>query len=149
VLTDAEGFVQARGVFSICEAAMKSLSRVFGILAVVAVALLQSSSSGARAQQQNNTPIGYIGYVMDSLCAGGGSHAAMESKEEIKNPKDCVLYCVKNGAKFVLYISDTKTAYNLDDQDKSQEYAGEKVNVVGSYDGPSKTIHIISIMVSP
>jgi hypothetical protein len=128
---------------------MKSLRRVFGILAVAAVVLLQSSSRGAGAQQQNNTPIAYIGYVMDSLCAGGGSHAAMESKEEIKTAKDCVLYCVKNGAKLVLYIPDTKTAYNLDDQDKSQEYAGEKVNVVGSYDGPSKTIHIISIMVSP
>jgi hypothetical protein len=128
---------------------MKPLSRVLGMLAVAAVALLQSGSSGASAQQQNNTPIAYIGYVMDSVCAGGGSHAAMESKEGIKTPKDCVLYCVKNGAKFVLYIPETKTAYNLDDQDKSQDYAGEKVNVVGSYDGPSQTIHIISIMVSP
>jgi len=128
---------------------MKSLSRVFGILAVTAVVLLQSSSSGAGAQQQNNTPIAYIGYVMDSLCAGGGSHAAMESKEGIKTAKDCALYCVKDGAKLVLYIPDPKTAYNLDDQDKLQDYAGEKVSVVGSYDGPSKTIHIISIMVSP
>jgi hypothetical protein len=137
------------GFFSMCEAAMKPLSRVLGILAVALAALLPSSSSDAGAQQQNNTPISYIGYVMDSVCAGGGSHAAMESKEGIKTAKDCVLYCVKNGATFVLYIPETKTAYNLDDQDKSQEYAGEKVNVVGSYDGPSKTIHIISIMVSP
>ena len=128
---------------------MKPLSRFFGILAVAAVALVQSSSSGASAQQQNNTPIAYIGYVMDSLCAGGGSHAAMESKEGIKTAKDCVLYCMKSSAKLVLYIPDSKTVYNLDDQDKSQDYAGEKVNVVGSYDGPSKTIHIISIMVSP
>ncbi|MGB9068316.1 MAG: hypothetical protein WCC21_07085 [Candidatus Acidiferrales bacterium] len=128
---------------------MKPLRRVLGILAVALAALLQSSSSGAGAQQQNNTPIAYIGYVMDSVCAGGGSHAAMESKEGIKTAKDCVLYCVKNGAKFVLYIPETKTDYNLDDPDKSQDYAGEKVNVVGSYDGPSKTIHIISIMVSP
>jgi hypothetical protein len=128
---------------------MKPLSRVLGILAVATVALVQSSSNGLKAQQQNNTPIAYIGYVMDSVCAGGGSHAAMESKEGIKTAKDCVLYCVKNGAEFVLYIPETKAAYNLDDQDKSQDYAGEKVNVVGSYDGPSKTIHIISIMVSP
>jgi hypothetical protein len=128
---------------------MKSLSRVCGFAAIAAVALVQSSSSGARAQQQNNTPIAYIGYVMDSLCAGGGSHAAMQSKEGVKTAKDCVLYCVKNGATFVLYIPEGKTVYNLDDQDKSQEYAGEKVNVVGSYDGPSRTIHIISIMVSP
>jgi hypothetical protein len=120
-----------------------------GFIAVVALVLAQSSSDSARAQQQNNTPIAYVGFVMDSLCAGGGSHAAMQSKEGIKTAKDCVLFCMKSGAKLVLYIPATKTIYNLDDQDKSLDYAGEKVTVVGSYDGPSKTIHIISIMVSP
>ncbi len=127
----------------------QSSRRFLGIVAVAVIFLLQSSSNGLLAQQQNNTPIAYVGFVMDSLCAGGGSHAAMQSKEGIKTAKDCVLFCMKSGAKLVLYIPDTKTVYNLDDQDKSLDYAGEKVTVVGSYDGPSKTIHIISIMVSP
>ena len=130
---------------------MKSLSRnsfkCVGFFAVAALALLRSSS--APGQQQNNTPIAYVGYVMDSVCAGGGSHAALQSKEGIKTAKDCVLFCMKSGARLVLYIPDTKTVYNLDDQEKSLDYAGEKVTVVGSFDGPSKTIHIISIMVSP
>jgi hypothetical protein len=128
---------------------MKSLRRIGPAAALAAFLVVQSSSIGARSQQQNNTPIAYVGYVMDSVCAGGGSHAAMQSKEGIKTAKDCALYCMKSGAKLVLYISETKSVYNLDDQDKSQDYAGEKVTVVGSYDGPSKTIHIISIMVSP
>lgn len=136
---------------------MKSLSRMFpshlsrislGFLALVAIVVAQSAFR-APAQQQNNTPIAYVGYVMDSICAGGGSHAAVESKEGIKTAKDCVAFCMKSGAKLVLYIPETKTVYNLDDQDKSLDYAGEKVTVVGSFDGPSKTIHIISIMVSP
>jgi hypothetical protein len=126
---------------------MRPLSRFLGLAAMAAACFAQSSSG--RAQQQNNTPIAYVGYIMDSLCAGGGSHAAMESKEGIKTAKDCVLYCVKNGAKLVLYIPDSKIVYNLDDQEKANDYAGEKVNVVGSYDGPSKTIHIISIMATP
>jgi hypothetical protein len=137
---------------------MKSLSRMFpsalsriclGFLALVAIVIAQSVSKGVPAQQQNNTPIAYVGYVMDGICAGGGSHAAVESKEGIKTAKDCVTFCMKSGAKLMLYIPDTKTAYNLDDQEKSLDYAGEKVTVVGSFDGPSKTIHIISIMVSP
>ncbi len=126
---------------------MKPLSRGITIVAVAAAALLQSSSG--RAQQQNNTPIAYEGDIMDSACAAAGSHAPMMQKEGIKTAKDCVLECVKDGAKFVLYIPSTKTVYNLDDQEKPADYAGEKVQIVGTYDGPSKTIHIVSIMVTP
>ena len=70
----------------------------------------------------------------------------MMSKEDLKTAKDCAQYCVKNGASYVLYIATTKTVYRLDDQDKVQDYAGEKVTIVGTYDGPSKTIHIVSII---
>ena len=120
-----------------------------GFLGVLLIAFAQASSGGAGAQQQNNQPIAYTGEIMDSACAAAGSHAAMMSKEGIKTSKECVLQCVKDGAKFVLYIPTTKTVYNLDDQDKPQDYAGEKVTIVGTYDGPSKTIHIVSIMAAP
>jgi hypothetical protein len=127
---------------------MKSRKRWLGVFLVGCAALAQAGS-GARAQQQNNQPIAYTGEIMDSACAGAGSHSALMSKEGIKATKDRVLYCVKNGAKFVLYISSTKTVYNLDDQEKPKDYAGEKVTIVGTYDGPSQTIHIVSIMVAP
>jgi hypothetical protein len=126
---------------------MKSLTRALGILAVASVSLLQAGSG--YSQQQNNTPIAYTGYVMDGACAALGSHTQMMSKEGIKTTKDCVLECVKDGSKFVLYIPSTSTAYNLDDQEKPQEYAAEKVTVIGSFDGPTKTIHIQSIMAAP
>lgn len=127
---------------------MKSRKRWLGVCLVGCGALAQAGS-GARAQQQNNQPIAYTGEITDSACAAADSHAAIMSKEGIKASKDCVLYCVKNGAKFVLYIASTKTVYNLDDQEKTQDYAGEKVTIVGTYDGPSKTIHIVSIMAAP
>jgi hypothetical protein len=128
---------------------MKSLLRALGVFAILSAALIQASSGGARAQQQNNAPIAYTGDITDSICAGGGSHAAMMSKEDLKTAKDCAQYCVKNGASYVLYIATIKTVYKLDDQDKVQDYAGEKVTIVGTYDGPSKTIHIVSITAAP
>jgi hypothetical protein len=44
-----------------------------------------------------------------------------------------------------LYNHGAKTSFNLEDQDKVQEYSGEKVAIVGTYNGPNKTMHIQSI----
>jgi hypothetical protein len=63
--------------------------------------------------------------------------------------KTGTLLCMKDGSKFVLYSAAEKTSFNLDDQDKPREYAGEKVTIVGTYDGETKTIHIQSIIVAP
>jgi hypothetical protein len=52
---------------------------------------------------------------------------------------------VKNGGKFVLYNPDTKKTYQLDDQKKPEQFAGEKVNVTGDYDRATKTIHVTQI----
>jgi hypothetical protein len=73
----------------------------------------------------------------------------MMAKEGTKSAKDCALLCVKNGDKLVLYNKESKTAYNLADQDKATDYAAEKVSIVGTYDGPTKTIHIQSITAVP
>jgi hypothetical protein len=111
------------------------------------IAYLQSGFPAG--QQQNNTPLSYIGEIMDSKCGGQGSHGQVMANEGTKTAKDCTLFCVKDGAKLVLYNADTKVSYNLDDQDKPRDYAGQKVTIVGSYDGPTKTIHIQSIVVTP
>ena len=52
---------------------------------------------------------------------------------------------MKNGGKFVLYDPDTKTTYQLDDQKKPEQFAGEKVKVTGKYDSATKTIHVTDI----
>jgi hypothetical protein len=73
----------------------------------------------------------------------------MMKKEGLNTAKDCALQCVKDGNKLVLYAASNKTAYQLDDQDKSTEFAGEKVTIIGTYDGSTKTIHIQSIQAVP
>jgi uncharacterized protein DUF5818 len=55
------------------------------------------------------------------------------------------LACVKAGGKFVLYDATRKATYMLDDQEKPQAFAGQKVKVIGTYDKATKTIHVGSI----
>jgi hypothetical protein len=119
------------------------------ILAGVLVGTVTLVAASRAGQQQNNTPLSFTGEIMDGACAVLGSHDQMMKKEGIKTAKDCVLQCVKDGSKLVLFAASNKTAYQLDDQDKSTEFAGEKVTIIGTYDGSTKTIHIQSIQAVP
>ena len=94
----------------------------------------------ARAQDKT-----FTGEIMDSNCAKTGSHEEMMSKHAIKTEKACTLGCVKNGGKFVLYDPATKMTYQLDDQKKPEQYAGDKVKITGKYDSSTKTIHVADI----
>ena len=88
----------------------------------------------------------FNGEIMDSACARMGSHdGMMKSHADIKDAKGCTLGCVKGGAKFVLYDASSKTVYELDDQQKPVQFAGEKVRVMGTVDKASKTIHVTDI----
>lgn len=98
------------------------------------------SSSFAGAQDKT-----FSGEIMDSSCAKTGSHEEMMSKHAIKTEKACTLGCVKMGGKFVLYDPDSKTVYQLDDQKKPMQFAGEKVKVTGKFDISTKTIHVTDI----
>ncbi len=126
---------------------MRRLALNLGTALLLATAAMQAGSRSG--QQQNNTPLSYTGEIMDSKCAGQGSHNQVMAKEGVKTAKDCTLLCIKDEGKFVLYSADAKTSFNLDDQDKPREYAGEKVTIVGTYDGQTKTIHIQSIIAAP
>jgi len=63
----------------------------------------------------------------------------------LKNAKDCTLQCARSGGSFVLFDPETKTVYQLDDQQKPEPFAGQRVRVSGTYDENSKTMHIESI----
>ena len=102
--------------------------------------LLLLSPGFARAQNAT-----FNGEIMDSQCAKTGSHQEMMTKHAIKTEKACTLGCVKNGGKFVLYDPDSKMTYQLDDQKKPMQFAGEKVKVTGKYDSSTETIHVTDI----
>jgi hypothetical protein len=83
----------------------------------------------------------FIGQIADSLCADNGHHSGV-----INQKKNCTLACVKfGGAQFVLYNSETKRMYKLDDQQKPEAFAGQDVTVTGRYDEEAKEIHVINI----
>ena len=86
-----------------------------------------------------------VGEIMDSRCAIDGSHDKMMKQNGTKTAKDCTLQCAKTGGSFVLIDPETKTVYQLDDQQKPERFAGRRVRISGTYDEPSKTMHIESI----
>lgn len=101
-------------------------------------------------------PRTFKGVIMDSQCAMMGSHEKMEkmhpkmfakASSALTGPeaRKCTLACVKMGGKFVLYNPKTKRTYQLSDQEKPREFAGEKVKVAGTYDPSTMTIHVQSI----
>jgi len=95
----------------------------------------------------------FAGEIMDSQCAKNASHEMMLKKEGMgdKDPNDpiikatCTKNCVKMGGKYVLFNAAKKATYELDDQQKPEQFAGQKVNVKGTYDKGTKTIHVTSI----
>ncbi|MBZ5701116.1 MAG: hypothetical protein LAN84_04655 [Acidobacteriia bacterium] len=94
----------------------------------------------------------FRGEIMDSQCAKNGSHAMMMAKEGMAGKENdpmgramCTKNCVKMGGKYVLFDAAKKTAYELDDQEKPADFAGQKVKVQGTYDKATKTIHVTSI----
>ncbi len=87
----------------------------------------------------------YTGEIFDSQCAMMGSHDQGYKMTNTSSAKDCTQACVKMGGKYVLYDAAKKATYQLDDQDKAKEFAGQKAKVTGTYDSASKTIHVQTI----
>ncbi len=91
----------------------------------------------------------FTGEIIDSQCAAMGTHDPAGYKMTHTNtPKDCTLACVTMGGKFVLYDAAKKATYQLDDQEKPKEFAGQKVKVTGTFDKATKTIHVEKIEVA-
>jgi hypothetical protein len=86
----------------------------------------------------------FSGQIMDNQCASLGGHEAMMNKD-MNTPKACTLGCVKEGGLFVLYDATAKKVYQLDDQKKPEQFAGDKVTVEGTYDDSTQTIHVTKI----
>jgi Protein of unknown function (DUF5818) len=83
----------------------------------------------------------FTGKITDSLCAQDGQHVGI-----FKTERGCIRTCVNfDGAEFVLYNSETKRTYKLDDQRKPEPFAGEEVTVTGTYDKEANAIHVTDI----
>jgi len=94
------------------------------------------------AQNKSNT---FTGEIMDKQCAQMHSHDNMMKAMGAKDAKECTLACVKNGDSFALLDSQTQKVYPIEDEKKAREYAGQRVQITGSYDQDTDTLHVKSI----
>jgi uncharacterized protein DUF5818 len=89
----------------------------------------------------------FAGEIMDNMCSAAGSHKGMEDMFHIgDDPVKCTMECVAKGGKFVLYNAETKTIYQLDDQQKPKEFAGRNVKISGTYNNKTEIIHVERIV---
>jgi hypothetical protein len=108
-----------------------------GIILTLSLGLLFASTAlKARPDAPADKPNAqaFSGEIMDSLCAKDGTHEKMmdEMKSMGRDKNTCAVKCAQLGSKYVLFDSDKKTIYGLDDQDKAEAFAGRKVRVMGT-----------------
>jgi Protein of unknown function (DUF5818) len=96
----------------------------------------------AFAQSKGHT---FTGEIMDKQCAQMGSHENMMKGEGAKNARECALACAKNGDKLVLFDSDAKKVYVIEVDNKVRQYAGQRVQVTGTYDDSTETLQVKTV----
>lgn len=94
--------------------------------------LLAAGITLASAKDPGKT---FVGNISDSMC---GVKHMMPGGD-----KACTLECVKGGSKYVLADPATGKVYELSDQKKPAEFAGEKVKVTGTLKGKLITVTTI------
>jgi hypothetical protein len=97
------------------------------------------------AAQKEST---FSGEISDRYCVKANSHDEMMKRHNAATTKECIPACVKAGGAYVLYDAATKTMYELDDQQKPERFAEQKVKVTGTYDKATNKIHVIDIQAS-
>lgn len=85
----------------------------------------------------------FSGEIMDSQCGEIGLHGVIVNP--LKTARECTIDCVRFGGSYVLYDPAIRMAYGLDDQQKPELFAGDKVEVIGTLDKVTHMIHVIDI----
>ena len=124
------------------------MKRNSGIILTLYLGLLLSAPlMGAQPKTQSGMANAqtFSGEIMDSLCAKDGTHEKMmdEMKSMGRDKNTCAIKCVQLGSKYVLYDVGRKVIYGLDDQDKAEAFAGQRVRVQGTLAKNKIKIHNI------
>ena len=119
----------------------RTLAMTNAFVSFVALLVLLAFTSISAAQDQRNSR-SFTGQIMDIECAENGSHKSQMQKNGAANSRECTLACFRSGYKLVLYDQSTKTIYQLDDQQKAKQFAGENARVTGAFEDSTKTIYI-------
>ena len=82
----------------------------------------------------------FTGVITDDMCPTGTHTHMRMGPTDAECAKACVM---SHGSSYVLY--DGKSAYVLSDQKTPEQFAAQKVRVVGTLDATTKTIRVESI----
>jgi hypothetical protein len=117
---------------------------------VLILAVLLCSYSFSKDKPKDNV-LTLQGSIVDSQCAFN-VHSETRShewmiKKGVQNATDapsCTLHCVKDmGGSYVLVVK--KEVYRLDDQVKTEMFAGKDVKVTGTLDAKTHVLHVFDI----
>ena len=122
------------------------MKRILGMLLfVAALGIILCVDQGRGANEKT-----FKGEIVDSQCAlnvhslSQSHKEMMEMKAEIKTEAECARFCVKErGGRYVLQTKDK--VYKLDAQVLAEEWAGQKVKVVGTLDPKTNKITVEKI----
>jgi hypothetical protein len=109
---------------------------------IAPIFMLLGASCLGFAQNKGHT---FTGEIMDKQCAQMHSHENMMQPEHAKNARECALNCVRDGGQFALFDSAGNKVYAIDDPKKVREYAGQRVQITGTYDQDADVLRIKSI----
>lgn len=120
-------------------------------MAVILAATLSACSFGKDKPKDANV-VTLQGSIVDSQCAFNvhsetRSHEWMIKRgvQDATDEKSCTLHCVKDmGGSYVLVVK--KDVYRLDDQVKSELFAGRNVKVSGTLDPKTNTLHVYEMV---
>ena len=92
----------------------------------------------------------FVGEIGDSQCAMNIHSLTRSHKEMLKSKAmggdaaACASYCTKYlGGNFVLVVKNE--VYHLDDQNHARLFAGRRVQITGTLDSKSNTVHVFQI----
>ncbi len=105
-------------------------------LTTLGLALLLAAGAAPASENSAAKDKTFEGNISDSMC---GLKHMMPGED-----KACTLECVKGGSKYVLADPANGKVYELSDQKKPEQFAGQKVKVTGTLKG--KVITVVSIL---
>lgn len=115
---------------------------LFLVTMAVAASIAVQAQNGKKDEEES-----FKGVIADSQCALNVHSLTKSHKEMLQDktigstPADCVWFCVKQrGGRFVLQNRDK--VYKLDDQSLGRNFAAKKVEIFGTLDPQTNTIHI-------
>ena len=101
---------------------------------LLVLVLAAASLSAAQSTQT------FTGVISDDMCARAGHRAMRMGPTDAECTTACVMI---HGSSYVLV--DGKNVYILSDQTTPEQFAAQKVRVIGTLDAKTSTIHVDSI----